>query len=230
MRIFLLLFLWVYAVAAAEINSPPQPANRVASATGQDKPATASTAQPEATKTCFRCGGSGKGPCAAAGCKDGKVECSGPCLRLTKGKWVHLEVAGHPPSDLWQKFTQSNGTYQAWSHKHVGEVIQMQNGKAVHAGQCRICGGTTRVKCPVCQGTGQGACDLCAGKKVVPASWTEFNNPKLKVKPAMLQMKDGRTVVGKIQMRLGGKVTVKTEDGKQVELNASEIVSEKSVQ
>lgn len=106
----------------------------------------------------------------------------------------------------------------------------MQNGKAVHGGVCRVCGGTTRVKCPNCQGTGRAACELCAGKKVVPVSWSEFNNPKQKVKPTVLQMKDGRTILAKIQMRLGGKVIGKTEDGKEVELNAGEIISEKPVQ
>jgi len=141
-----------------------------------------------------------------------------------------MEVAGHRPDELWQKFRQSDGTYNCWTTRHAGEVIEMQNGKAVNVGRCRVCLGTTRVKCPACRGTGRAACDLCAGKKVVPVSWTEFNNPKQKVKPTLIQLKDGRSVFGKIQMRLGSKVYVKTEDGKQVELNAGEILSEKAAQ
>src|SRR2546426_726189 len=98
------------------------------------------------TKPCFGCTGTGKVRCGA-GCKDGLVECPGPCLRLSRGVWEHLEVAGHSPDELWQKLPESDGHWQAWNQGHVGEVIEMQNGKAVNVGKCKTCGGTTKAKC-----------------------------------------------------------------------------------
>src|SRR5690242_6455429 len=75
----------------------------------------------------------------------------------------------------------------------------------------------------------KAVCNLGGGKKVIPDSWTEFDNPTQKVKPTAIQLTDGRSLVGRIQMRLGSKIYVRTEDGKQVELNTSEIASEKPV-
>src|SRR5262245_54460907 len=155
------------------------------------------------TKTCFNCEGSGKFACAAPGCKDGMVDCPGPCLKLSKGVWKHMHVAGHPDSDVWQGFPQSDGTTQSWNQKHVGEVIEIQGGKAVNVGRCKICGGKARVQCSICGGTGKVVCPICEGRKVVPGNWTAFNNPKQKNPPVTLALKDGRTVVGKIEGRIG---------------------------
>ena len=71
-----------------------------------------------------------------AGCVAGQAECPGPCLRLSRGKWEHMEVAGHPPTDLWQKFPDGPGQWTAWTQAHVGEVIVVQNGKAANIGKC----------------------------------------------------------------------------------------------
>jgi hypothetical protein len=141
-----------------------------------------------------------------------------------------MQVEGHSPNDVWQKFPKDGGGWEAWNQSHVGEVIEKQNGRPVNIGKCRICLGTLLVKCPTCNGASQVTCDFCAGRKVVPAFWTEFNNPKQKVKPAVVELKDGRKLTGRIQMRLGAKVYLKTEDGKEIELNSADIVSEKAVQ
>src|SRR5216683_2097368 len=78
------------------------------------------------TTACFQCGGTGQVKCTGPDCKDGMLECPGPCLKLSKGTWEHLVVAGHDPEELWQKFNQSDGSWQAWNQGHLGEVIKMQ--------------------------------------------------------------------------------------------------------
>jgi len=77
-------------------------------------------------KTCFACNGDGAAPCRAAGCVSGQMDCPNPCLKLSRGAWIHMEVAGHDPSELWQKFPNQSGGggYRAWTQGHVGEVIQ----------------------------------------------------------------------------------------------------------
>jgi hypothetical protein len=136
-----------------------------------------------------------------------------------------MHVDGHPDTDVWQGFHQVNGTSQFWNQNHVGEVIEMRAGMAVNIGKCTVCGGKTRVKCSVCGGTGQVACPICEGKGSVPESWTAFNNPKQKNPPASIQLKDGRTIYAKIETRIGSRVYIRTESGKQEELLADDIVS-----
>ena len=175
-------------------------------------------------KTCFNCAGSGKALCAASGCKNGLVDCLGPCLKLSRGTWEHMHVEGHSDTDLWQQFHQSDGTSRAWNQAHVGQVIEMQAGQAVNIGNCKICGGTGKVKCSVCSGTGEVVCSICDGKKIVPEAWTAFNNPKLKNPPKKIQLKNGRIIIGKIESQLGSTIYVRTEAGKQEEIRAEDIV------
>jgi hypothetical protein len=178
-------------------------------------------------KVCFQCNGTGTTKCQAAGCGNGWVDCPGPCLKLSKGTWVHMDVKDHPPTDVWQNFQNADGTSIAWNQKHVGQVIEMQNGKAVNIGNCKICNGTAHVKCSVCQGTGEVVCTLCEGKKVVPDSWTTFDNPRMKTRPSHFKLKDGRTIFGRRSMVLGNQITIRTETG-SVTLDAAEIVSEET--
>jgi hypothetical protein len=177
----------------------------------------------EKTKSCFNCNGTGEVQCPNG--KDGLMDCPGPCLKLSKGVWVHLEVAGHPPTDLWQKFYTADGGYQAWNQNHVGDVIQMQNGVPVDTGQCKICGGTGKVKCTICNGTGEITCPICGGKKVIPESWTAFDNPKMKDRPSYFKLKDGRTLIGREVMVIGDAVTIRTQKG-DIEVSQKDIVSE----
>jgi hypothetical protein len=60
-------------------------------------------------KVCFACKGEGTVPCLVSGCKDGWVDCPGPRLKLSRGVWTHMNVAGHDPSDLWITFTAAGG-------------------------------------------------------------------------------------------------------------------------
>src|SRR5881398_698648 len=91
------------------------------SPTASDTPksSTAETTATEATpdkdhQACFACDGKGIMACKA-GCAAGQVECPGPCLKLTRGSWQHMEVTGHPASDLWQKFPDGPGQWTAWN-------------------------------------------------------------------------------------------------------------------
>lgn len=120
---------------------------------------------------CFRCNGTGYIKCPNPDCQNGSIECPGPCLRLTKGEWIHMEVAGHPPTDVWQVFRYRTATESgtiSWSQAHVGEVIEMVDGKPANKGKCTLCHGTTRVPCLTCHGHAQIICPVCHGTKVLP--------------------------------------------------------------
>jgi hypothetical protein len=204
--------------AAPESNSPAEtaPAQITSALTGPGKD----------QKSCFRCGGLGTVACAAPGCRGGKVDCPGPCLKLSRGSWVHMNVTGHSPSELWQKFPDSDGrAYQAWSQRHVGQVIVMQNGKAVNIGPCKICGGTGKVNCPVCRGEGAVTCEICDGKMFIPIAWTPSDNPWLNRQPDVIRLKDGRVILGKIVISSGDDRGIKTRDGHFLHVDAAEIVS-----
>ena len=173
---------------------------------------------------CFACDGKGMAPCRAPGCTGGQIECPGSCLRLSRGKWEHMQVAGHGPNELWQKFPNGPGKWTSWNQNHVGEVIAIRDGKAVNLGKCPTCGGSTKVKCPVCAGSGQQTCEFCDGKKIVPATWTPTDNPVLNRQPDLIRFKDGRVLLGRVALKLGTKYTIKTRDGKTVEVDATEIL------
>ena len=63
------------------------------------------------------------------------------------------------------------------------------------------------------------------GKGFVPETWTAFSNPKQKNPPNLIQLKDGRKIFAKIETRIGSRVYIRTESGKQEELLADDIVS-----
>lgn len=115
-------------------------------------------------KDCPKCKGVGQVNCSNARCKEGKVECDGPCIRLTKGFWIKNESFGHGPDELWINV----GGGQYYTKSHVGEVFEYKNGKYVSAGYCKICSGTTLMACKVCKGTAKVICPFCKGKKEVP--------------------------------------------------------------
>jgi hypothetical protein len=147
-------------------------------------------------------------------------------LKLSQGVWEHINVEGHRPDELWRRFNnRDDNGWQAWNQDHVGEVIEMREGKPVNTGKCGICRGNMRLKCSACDGTSQALCHICDGKRVVPESWTAFNNPKLKNPPRTIRLKDGRTILGRIEMQIGSRVTIRTEDGNLVEIETRDIAS-----
>lgn len=200
------------------------PANPIAPAEVSTQPV-ATDGPPAGERICFACKGSGTVKCTAPGCVDGQVDCPGPCLKLDRGVWVHLDVAGHPASDLWQKFYLNDGSYQAYNQNHVGHVIAMENGQAVDTGPCRICGGTGKVPCNVCKGTGQVVCPICEGKKYIPDSWTPTDNPWLNRQPDLIRLADGRILFGKVMSTVGGDVAIKTRDGRWLHVDTTNMAS-----
>lgn len=152
-------------VPAASQPVQPGPAQPVTSASPPAPVQPVAPAVP-ATRPCVVCGGTGELKCRW--CRDGRVDCPGPCLKLSRGVWERLNVAGHDPNELWQKFYNKHGGYRAWSQGHVGQVIEMQDGEPVNIGPCKICGGAGCVPCAHCQGAGKVGCPTCRGTGSVP--------------------------------------------------------------
>ena len=176
-------------------------------------------------KACFQCDGVGTVVCRAPGCKDGKADCPGACLKLTRGTWVHMTVAGHDPRELWQNFPGANGQGgTAWNQNHVGEVVVYQNDAPVNIGPCKVCSGTTKVTCPACKGLGRRACEICAGKKFVPVAWTATDNPWFNRQPDLIRLKDGQVILGRVAATTGEEKTIVTRDKKILHVKASDIL------
>lgn len=223
MKTFLVLSGIFCVCLLAGCDKPAADAVKASLDTGKSGAPASQPAGPK-EKTCFACAGSGTIKCAAPGCVDGVVDCPGPCIRLSRGVWMHMDVAGHPPTDLWQKFNEGNGQYTAFNQSHVGHVIAMQNGKVVDTGPCQLCGGSGKVPCRVCNGTGQVVCPVCDGRKQVPDSWTSTDNPWLNGQPDLIRLTDGRIVFGKVVGTVGTNLTIKTREGKWLHLNTAELV------
>lgn len=184
-------------------------------------PAAAPVALTAKEKVCFACKGAGTIKCPA--CVDGQVDCPGKCLRLNRGKWIHMEVAGHPATDVWQKFYLPDGSYTAFNQNHAGHVIVIQGGKAVDTGACPVCGGTTKVVCSVCNGTATQPCPICEGKKSVPLDWSPTNNPWLNRQPDLIRLTDGRVLFGKVVSTVGDSISIRTRDGKFVHVRTADL-------
>ena len=197
----------------------PQPRPLVAAQTNQVEP------PPAGMKICFECGGMGEIKCNALGCKDGWVDCPGGCLKLSEGEWQHMHFDGHSDTEVWRVFTNDDGSRVAVNQDKVGDVLELQDGKWVDTGKCKVCGGTGKVKCTACNGTGKLLCPICRGQKFIPEQWTAFNNPRQKNPPKTIRLKDGTTIFGKVEAQVGSTIYVRTEDGKQVSVNAADIAT-----
>jgi len=188
---------------------------------------------------CARCRGTGFIPCSNPKCKDGLVDCSGPCLKLSVGRWEHMKVSGHDPSELWQKFRNKKGSgWQAWNQHHVGEVVEYQNGVATIAGKCKVCGGTGKEACATCHKEGKLTCPVCHGKGEIPNAVTTLAPAAAKAKipasvippaeaagtPEVFRLRNGRRIEGKIIIRDTDKLIIRTNDGKSVEVPKSSIL------
>lgn len=230
--------LAVKVVAPSE--AAPKAASEAKPKTAAAKDANAAAPASQLVK-CARCGGTGLVKCPNPTCKEGTVECNGPCLRLTKGEWVKMEVAGHPPTDVWQVFrykTNSRSGYQAWNQAHVGQVIEMVDGMPTNVGDCKICHGTTRVPCPTCQGKAEVVCPVCHGAKMLapakaPGAPVAAAKPAASAAPAVLapsvdevpppatqtfRLKNGKTVIGQVVIQDATVLVIRTPDGKSVQV------------
>jgi hypothetical protein len=223
--IFPALLAAVFAIGCDNSSAP------ATKPTGTNADAVPQIAKPgKDQKNCFQCGGQGTVVCRGPGCAGGKAECPNPCLKLTRGSWIRMNVAGHSPNELWQKFpnTSGKGGYQAWNQAHVGEVITYQNGVAVNIGACKVCGGTTKVECRVCKGQAKTTCEICKGEKFVPNSWTATDNPWLNSQPDLIRLKDGQVLFGKVVATNKEDLTIMTRDKKIKHVNVAEILPKSS--
>jgi hypothetical protein len=212
----------VFAGCGKQSSAPESQANAITNSAPPPLPKVASPGPNE--KVCFECRGQGTVACRAPGCTNGEVDCPGPCLKLSKGAWIHMTVAGHDPSDLWITFTKADGGTMSWNQNHVGDVIQMQNGNPVNIGKCKVCDGTGKVTCSVCKGTGRQTCPVCNGTKFVPVAWTPTDNPWFNSQPDLIRLKDGRVFLGRVAMAIGEERTIITRDKQTLHLKASDIL------
>lgn len=147
-------------------------------------------------------------------------------MKLSKGTWVHMNVAGHDPKELWQYFPNSNGRGgRSWSQAHVGEVIVMQDGQPVNTGPCKTCAGTTRVECQTCRGKRKQTCVICEGKKFIPVAWTETDNPWFNRQPDLIRLNDGRVLLGKVAASAGEELIIRLRDGKTTRVKKGDVTS-----
>ena len=111
---------------------------------------------------CAACEHTGRVSCGADGCVHGSVPCPGHCIKADDPGWERMAVDGHPPDEEWLRFYNVDGSYQAWSRAHVGEVAEMVNGRYVNQGRCPLCAGSTRVACSACNAARM--CPTCRGR------------------------------------------------------------------
>ena len=177
-------------------------------------------------KVCFTCKGEGTVACLVPGCVNGQADCPGPCLKLSHGTWIHINVPGHGPNELWQKYPDLDGRggYYAFSQNHLGEVVAYQGVRAVSTGKCKVCGGTTKVTCSVCKGTGKVTCPICDGKKFIPIAWTPTNNPSFNSQPDVILLADGQVILGRVAASVGDDRTIVTRDKKILHVKAPDIL------
>jgi hypothetical protein len=221
-----LLACFLAALLFAGCGKPPETPKSPAPAITNAATAPAEAGPGPGEKVCFACKGEGTVACRVPGCKDGQVDCPGPCLKMSRGAWIHMDVAGHDPNELWQKFPNQSGQggYQAWNQNHVGEVVVYQNGVAVNTGKCKICGGSTRVTCSACKGTGTQTCPICDGKKFIPVAWTITDNPFFNRQPDVIRLADGRVLLGRVAATVGDDATIVTRDKKILHVKTSDLL------
>lgn len=217
-------FVFISPIRAQSASPTPETAPNAPVAAPQGEPApVAVTNEPaptpappkppaEPTKPCFQCKGAGKITCPY--CVKGLMDCPGPCLKASTPGWQHLNVPGHGPEELWMKYPDDTGSgYQAWSQKHIGQVVKRQNGRASITETCPQCKGKAKLTCGTCNGASETVCNICTGTGTVPESWTAFDNPKLKTRPARFKLRDGTEVIGRKVIETTDTLTVRTEKG-----------------
>jgi hypothetical protein len=177
----------------------------------------------EKTKTCFQCSGKAETKCSAPSCLNGQADCPAPCIKLNKGVWS--KQPNRPdPNETMQLITVGGKRAYVSSH-HPGVIYVRKADGSLDMQTCTVCKGTTRVACAVCKGKGLVVCPICTGRKVVPESWTAFDNPKMKSRPSHFKLKNGTVLVGRKVMAVGSSVTLRTEKG-DVKVEAADIVEE----
>jgi hypothetical protein len=190
---------------------------------------------------CPRCGGTGQVKCKEPFCKDGKVDCPGPCLKLSKGIWEKRQIDGQASDELWQSIPP--GSKQFLSQAHCGEIPVVRGGQLTTDGVCKICKGTTKVPCSVCHGTALVICPLCKGQKEIPdprapnptsaqanaQKNTSANPASTPHPPETIHLKNGTTITGNVVIKDAESVVIRMADGKTTQISAKELATEPSV-
>ncbi|MBC7785162.1 MAG: hypothetical protein H7144_15105 [Burkholderiales bacterium] len=114
------------------------------------------------SKDCAKCHGEGQIKCAAPRCKEGKIPCTGKCIKLSEGTW-----AKGAEGKTWRSIRWGNVELKV-SSLHVGEIFELENNVPVSRGPCPVCGGKAQLDCAKCQASGFATCATCLAAKDAP--------------------------------------------------------------
>jgi hypothetical protein len=121
---------------------------------------------PHETQPCPTCGGTGARSCEATGCVNGRVRCTGNCLKRDDPNWS-ISVNPHfGPGTYTLRFQNDNGSFAEVSRLHVGQTMTLVNGVWALGGPCPLCNGTNMMTDPSCGG--KLPCATCKGKGEIP--------------------------------------------------------------
>lgn len=180
--------------------------------------------QCEETK-CLVCNGTKESSCKS--CKEGFTQCPDICLKRDSQGWKKMKVAGHSDDEWWYQLVGKK-TSMAYNQNHCGEIFVIENHEPVNKGKCPTCKGTTKVPCKKCNGTKKTICTDCGGD----GSMNDDELVKYKAKKEAEDKKnaivllDGTIIKGKIFGSTSEKTTIKTEDGKMITIENSNIKKE----
>jgi hypothetical protein len=141
----------------------------------------------EKSMPCPECKSTGEADCPIQKCDKGLQVCPKPCLKLSEGTWIKMDIKGKAPTDVWRKFEYGNGGWQAFNQEHCGELIETYpDKKPKNLGKCPTCKGTTWVKCETCKNKGTVTCWACNGSKtfVLTPQNTSFVDDSGKIDPS----------------------------------------------
>ena len=116
---------------------------------------------PQDSVPCPTC--QGTATCTAKGCKDGQTPCPATCIKRDSPGWHKRKNNGFPEDYLWLEFKLTDGTGRSMfiSDRHMGELVEYEEGRPVVRGTCPTCQATSRVPCATCKGTKN--CTVCTG-------------------------------------------------------------------
>jgi hypothetical protein len=119
---------------------------------------------PKSSKECKTCNGAMEVKCKAPKCKEGKIPCPKPCLKLSEGHWIKKE-----DGKRWRVFSIRGGASFQYSEGHLGQLITLDKDGTPHAGaMCTTCEGKGEINCPECHGTAKVPCKTCKANADAP--------------------------------------------------------------
>jgi hypothetical protein len=145
--------------------------------------------------------------CSARACKDGTTACKATCIKRDGPGWIKKTIEGHPGVENWMAIpyrTATDSGTQYFSPAHIGELIEIENGRPVTRGQCPTCKGTTRVPCIVCQGSGKCLTCAGAGKFIRNVSFFTLTDAQTRPLDAVIRSRQATTIT---VMRLADQKT-----------------------